>query len=194
VINKLPVLKEDLPEYQPYFSLQAPTREGVFFNAMVGAKSTPQRKQIETEFIKLGLPVYKFYPSTGDKIFDRKLIAAAITPYDSTDPQSLTLMDAIVGEVINSDRYKGYTQNQKREALSEAMRDVIKEARATVEGNMFASDKETLRYYKIQFSKLPSNLKRGVNELYKERSGKTMEEAEDYTQLPEYLGLMKQFR
>lgn len=194
VINKLPVLKEDLPEYQPYFSLQAPTREGVFFNAMVGTKTTPQRKQIETEFIKLGLPVYKFYPSTGDKIFDRKLIAAAITPYDSTDPQSLTPMDAIVGEVINSDRYKGYTQNQKREALSEAMRDVIKEARETVEGNMFASDKETLRYYKIQFSKLPSNLKRGVNELYKEQRGKTMEEAEDYTQLPEYLGLMKQFR
>lgn len=194
VINKLPVLKEDLPEYQPYFSLQAPTRDGVFFNAMVGAKSTPQRKQIETEFIKLGLPVYKFYPSTGDKIFDRNLIAAAITPYDPKDPKSLTPMDVRIGSVINSEEYKGYTQTQKRNALGEAMKELIQEAKETVEGNMFASDKETLRYYKIQFSKLPPNLKRGVNELYKEQSGKTMEEAEDYTQLPEYLGLMKQYR
>ncbi len=47
VIAKIPELKENLPEFQPYFSEKAPVRAGEFFNSLTGIRNVPEKGAVE---------------------------------------------------------------------------------------------------------------------------------------------------
>lgn len=182
IMAKIPGLKEQLPEFQPYFSNQAPVRAGEFFNSLTGMRVTPPKPVVEQEFVKLNLDPYAFFGSTGDKVYDRAFIA-----------DSVPRVESMVGNLINSDRYKGFTTDQKRIAMRNNMEMALQISRAVVQGKMSAEDRD--RVNKMKFDKHPSVVRRAINELYaQDHGGKTMDEAKDYGQVYKYEALIQRFR
>lgn len=182
VMAKLPGLKEDLPEFQPYFSEKAPVRAGEFFNSLTGVRVTPERNAVESEFVKLKLDPYAFFGSTGDKIYDRAFIKNAVPKVEN-----------IVGNLLKSDRYSQFTTDQKRIAVRNNMELALGIARAQTEAGMMTQDID--RVYKMRFDKLPSVVRRAINEMYAtDNEGKTLEENKDYRQVFKYEALVQRFR
>jgi hypothetical protein len=182
VMAKIPELKEDLPEFQPYFSDKAPVRAGEFFNSLSGIRLVPQKGLIEREFVKLKLDPYTFFGSTGDKTYDRAFIKTSI-PY---------VENRITG-LINSERYQGYTTDQKRIAMATNLQETLSMAREITQAKMTASDRD--RVNKMKFNKLPVVARRAINELYaNDHDGKTMDQAKDYGQVYKYEALIQRYR
>lgn len=182
VMSKLPELKEDLPEFQPYFSAKAPVRAGEFFNTLTGVRVTPERSQVEREFVALNLDPYAFFGSTGDKVYDRAFIK-----------ESVPLVEKRLTSLLNSDRYKGYTLDQKRMAVATNMQETLGIARTITQAKMTGDDID--RVNKMRFNKLPPVARRAINELYaKEHNGTTMDEAKDYKQVYKYEALIQRYR
>jgi hypothetical protein len=182
IMAKIPGLKEELPEFQPYFSDKAPVRAGEFFNTLTGMRVTPPKPIVEQEFVKLNLDPYAFFGSTGDKVYDRAFIAASVPRVES-----------MVGNLINSERYKGYTIDQKRIAMRNNMEMALEVARAETQGKMSGEDRD--RVNKMKFDKNPAVVRRAINELYaQEHEGKTLEEAKDYGQVYKYEALIQRYR
>jgi hypothetical protein len=182
VMSKIPGLKEELPTFQPYFSNQAPVRAGEFFNSLTGMRVTPPKPVVEKEFVKLNLDPYAFFGSTGDKVYDRAFIAASVPRVES-----------MVGNLINSDRYKSYSVDQKRIAMRNNMEMALSIARAETQAKMTSADKD--RVNKMKFDKNPAVVRRAINELYaQENNGKTLEEAKDYGQVYKYEALIQRYR
>lgn len=182
VMAKIPELKEDLPEFQPYFSDKAPVRAGEFFNSLSGVRLVPQKNLIEREFVKLKLDPYSFFGSTGDKTYDRAFIKTSI-PY---------VENRITG-LINSERYQGYTTDQKRIAMATNLQETLSMAREITQAKMTASDRD--RVNKMKFNKLPAVARRAINELYaNDHDGKTMDQAKDYGQVYKYEAMIQRYR
>lgn len=182
VMAKLPELKEDLPEFQPYFSDKAPVRAGEFFNSLSGVRLTPQKNLIEREFVKLKLDPYSFFGSTGDKVYDRAFIKTSV-PY---------VENRITG-LINSERYQGFTRDQQRIAMATNLQETLSMAREITQAKMTASDRD--RVNKMKFNKLPAVARRAINELYaNDNDGKTMDQAKDYGQVYKYEAMIQRYR
>jgi hypothetical protein len=182
IMAKLPELKEDLPEFQPYFSEKAPVRAGEFFNTLTGVRVTPEKSQVEREFVALNLDPYAFFGSTGDKVYDRAFIK-----------ESVPLVEKRLTSLLNSDRYKNFTLDQKRMAVATNMQETLGIARDITQAKMTASDRE--RVNKMRFNKLPPVARRAINELYAaENNGTTMDEAKDYKQVYKYEALIQRYR
>jgi hypothetical protein len=182
VMAKIPGLKEKLPEFQPYFSEKAPVRAGEFFNSLSGVRVTPQKNEIEREFVKLKLDPYAFFGSTGDKVYDRAFIKTSV-PY---------VENRITG-LIKSDRYQGYTLDQKRMAMATNLQETLGMAREITQAKMTASDRD--RVNTMKFNKLPAVARRAINELYaNDHGGESMDKAKDYGQVYKYEALIQQFR
>ena len=182
VMAKLPELKEQLPEFQPYFSEKAPVRAGEFFNSLAGIRLTPRKGPIEREFVDLKLDPYAFYGSTGDKVYDRAFIK-----------ESVPIMEQRIGSLINSDRYKGFTVDQKRMAMATNMQEALTVSREITQAKMTATDRD--RVNKMRFNKLPPVARRAINELYaNQHEGKTLDQAKDYGQVYKYEALIQQYR
>jgi hypothetical protein len=182
VMAKLPELKKDLPEFQPYFSEKAPVRAGEFFNSLSGVRLVPQKGPIEREFVKLKLDPYAFFGSTGDKVYDRAFIK-----------ESVPIMEQRIGSLINSDRYKGFSTDQKRIALATNLQEALSVSRAVTQAKMSATDRD--RVNKMRFNKLPAVARRAINELYAaENDGKTMDQNKDYGQVYKYEALIQRYR
>jgi hypothetical protein len=182
VMSKIPGLKEELPTFQPYFSNQAPVRAGEFFNSLTGIRVIPPKPVVEQEFVKLNLDPYAFFGSTGDKVYDRAFIAASVPRVES-----------MVGNLINSDRYKSYSVDQKRIAMRNNMEMALSIARAETQAKMTSADKD--RVNKMKFDKNPAVVRRAINELYaQDNNGKTLEEAKDYGQVYKYEALIQRYR
>ncbi len=182
VMAKLPELKEELPEFQPYFSDKAPVRAGEFFNSLSGVRVTPQKGPIEREFVKLNLDPYAFFGSTGDKTYDRAFIKTSI-PY----------VESRITSLINSERYQGFTRDQQRIAMATNLQETLSMAREITQAKMTASDRD--RVNKMRFNKLPAVARRAINELYAaEHDGKSMDQAKDYGQVYKYEALLQRYR
>lgn len=182
VMAKIPGLKEDLPEFQPYFSDKAPVRAGEFFNSLSGVRVTPRKGPIEEEFVKLKLDPYAFFGSTGDKVYDRAFIKTSV-PY----------VENRITNLIKSDRYQGYTLDQKRMAMATNMQETLGMAREITQAKMTASDRD--RVNTMRFNKLPPVARRAINELYaNDHGGETMDKAKDYGQVYKYEALIQQYR
>ncbi len=182
VMAKLPELKEDLPEFQPYFSNKAPVRAGEFFNTLTGVRVTPERPRIEREFVALNLDPYAFFGSTGDKVYDRAFIK-----------ESVPFVERRLNTLLDSERYKGYTLDQKRLAVATNMQETLGMARDITQAKMTSEDRD--RVNKMRFNKLPPVARRAINELYaKENNGTTMDEAKDYKQVYKYEALIQRYR
>ena len=182
VMAKLPELKEDLPEFQPYFSDKAPVRAGEFFNTLTGVRVTPEKSQIEREFVALNLDPFAFFGSTGDKVYDRAFIK-----------QSVPLVERRLTSLLNSDRYKNFTLDQKRMAVATNMQETLGIARDITQAKMTGEDRD--RVNKMRFNKLPPVARRAINELYAaENNGVTLDEAKDYKQVYKYEALIQRYR
>jgi len=182
VIAKIPGLKEDLPEFQPYFSDKAPVRAGEFFNSLTGVRVTPERPRIEREFVALNLDPYAFFGSTGDKVYDRAFIK-----------ESVPFVEKRLNTLLDSERYQGFTVDQKRIAVTTNMQETLGMARDITQAKMTGEDRD--RVNKMRFNKLPSVARRAINELYaKENNGTTMDEAKDYKQVYKYEAIIQRYR
>jgi hypothetical protein len=182
VMAKLPGLKEELPEFQPYFSEKAPVRAGEFFNSLTGVRVTPERSRVEREFVALNLDPYAFFGSTGDKTYDRAFIK-----------QSVPLVERRLTSLLDSERYKNFTLDQKRMAVSTNMQETLGVARDITQAKMTADDRD--RVNKMRFNKLPPVARRAINELYaSENNGVTMDQAKDYKQVYKYEALIQRYR
>ena len=181
IYNKLPGLKEDLPEVVPYLREETPMRAGEFFNMLTGTRAIPRANAIETEFLKLGLDPYKFFQSTGDKELDRAIIRAS-APYIQQ-----------INKNLSQERYQAMTDAQKRLALADRVRQATGFGRTIARAKMEASDRE--RMDKLTFNNLSKERRAAINELYaKDNFGVTMDQTGDYKQVYKYDALIEQFR
>ena len=172
--GKIPGLKEELPEAKRYLRQETPMRGGEFFNILSGVRVTPRVNKIEEEFKKLSLDPYTFYGSSGDKIYDRKLIE-----------KSVPEIERFVGNLLESDRYARLTDNQKKLALSANMTTALEFGRAQAQADMMSKDRA--RVDKMTFNKLPERERNAINEMYaKENNGRTMVEDDAYSKVYTY--------
>ena len=172
--GKIPGLKEELPEAKRYLREETPMRGGEFFNILSGVRVTPRVNKIEEEFKKLSLDPYTFYGSSGDKIYDRKLIE-----------KSVPEIERFVGNLLESDRYARLTDNQKKLALSANMTTALEFGRAQAQADMMSKDRA--RVDKMTFNKLPERERNAINEMYaKENNGRTMVEDDAYSKVYTY--------
>ena len=174
--------KEELPEFQPYFSDQTPVRAGEFFSSLTATRVSPRRNAIEREFVKLNINPYKYFGSTGDKVYDRAVILASVPS-----------VEMHVGERLNDKDYQDMSVVQKRIAIKNNMQIALKEAREQVEADM--SDKDIMRIHRLKYNKLPADDRRAINELYsQEHGGRTIDDTKDYEAVYEYEAMLDQFR
>ena len=185
VMAKLPELKKDLPEFQPYFSEKAPVRAGEFFNSLSGVRQVPEKGAIEQEFVKLKIDPYAVFGSTGDKVYDRAFIKTAVP-----------LMESRVDALLKSDRYQSFTPTQKKKALIENLtgrNGALTVARTMTQAQMASTDRD--RVNRMKFNKLPAVARKAINELYaEENGGVTLDQAKDYQAVYKYEALLKQFQ
>lgn len=185
VIAKLPEFKEDLPEFQPYFSDKAPVRAGEFFNSLSGVRQVPEKGAVEQEFVKLKIDPYAVFGSTGDKTYDRAFIKKAVP-----------LMESRISNLLKSDRYQTYTPTQKKIAFIENLtgdEGALSVARQTTQAQMMAKDRD--RVNRMKFNKLPAVARKAINELYAiDNDGKTMDDNKDYGKVYKYEYKLQQFR
>ena len=184
VIAKIPELKENLPEFQPYFSEKAPVRAGEFFNSLTGIRNVPEKGAVEQEFVKLKIDPYAVFGSTGDKVYDRAFIKAAVP-----------LMESRITTLLKSERYQTYTPTQKKLAFVENLigeEGALSIARQTTQAQMMAKDRD--RVNRMKFNKLPAVARTAINELYaKDHNGRTMDENKDYGKVYAYEYRIKSF-
>jgi hypothetical protein len=173
---KLPVVKESLPPAVVRFEeKETPSKEGEFFNRLVGFRTTPKRTEAEQEIIKNSTDLYKVYgrPS-GDKEFDRLFI-------QNTNKNAIDF----VNSVIKRPDYVSGTSEEKKQTIDNAIREAVKFATADTEGQ-FAQDFPE-KIDRIRYLRLTSEQKKIVNQRYaREHGGKTMEEDKAYKLLPQY--------
>ena len=172
LMKRTPVLKQELPVYQP------PLRETAAFNdngplkmlSGIAIKGTPS--VLEEEVIRLKIPNNKIFTSTGDKIVDadaRKIMAPLVVEQfenlkktsfyadGSQDLQKIALQNLI-----------GWSQKTAKEiAISKD------------EAAAFSAEKQP-RLYEIQYSKLAPELKRVVTDTYLKQQGKDLVTTKDY--------------
>lgn len=178
LMAKLPVLKETLPEFQPYFTNQTPMRSAEFFNTLTGVRPTPPRQKLEQEFVNLGLDPYKVFTRTGDKVYDREVMK-------NTVPQ----LDLYLGSLLKSSTYAKYDTPRKREAFLKSTQTAIREGKRVTEGKMYSQDID--RIYKNKWSKFTANQRVIMNDMAKVKTGKSIDESKDYRSLDVYEAMLQ---
>lgn len=179
--SKLPGLKEELPVAVRYLREEEPVRAGEFFNILSGFRVVPRVNELEKEFVKLSLDPYQMFGSTGDKIYDRAVIKEAGQ-----------WIKQVVIPRIDSSEYNAMTDREKKVALSNNMSTALSAARAIVQGDMTAKDKE--RVDKMAYNKLSQQRRLAINEMYKRDKGVTLEDAKDYASVYEYAARLEGLR
>lgn len=180
--SKLPGLKEELPVAMRYLREEEPVRAGEFFNILSGFRVVPRVNEIEKEFTKLNVDPYRFFVSTGDKVYDRAVIEA-----------SRQFVEPRITKLINSDRYNSATEREKKVALANTMQDAMSPARAKVQGKMLKEDRE--RVDKMAYNALSQEKRLAINEMYKrDNDGKTIEDTKDYKAVYRYAPRLEALR
>lgn len=173
---KLPVVKESLPEAIVRFKEQeTPSKEGEFFNRIVGFRTIPNPTDAEKEINKHTTDLYKVYgrPS-GDRDFDRMYIS-------NTNKFALDF----VNEVIRRPDYKEGTSEEKKMMIDNAIKKAVEIAKKETEGTFQQEFPDKID--RIRYLKLSAEEKKIVNQRYaKDNNGRTMEEDKAYDKLPLY--------
>lgn len=188
IINKIPVLKEDLPEFIPYLRGETPRRPVSFFTSLTGVNITPRRNVIEQEFLDLTLEPFKFFPRTAIKEYDRAVIS-----------NSLEHIERFVDERMSREDYTTLSTNEKRVAIKETMRDAVSIGRDLARANFTAEDK--LIVDKLEFDRLSSEERSIINKKYQQDKAKqfgvsvdkapTLEQDKAYDLYYNYLGSLE---
>ena len=180
VMGKLPVLKEQLPEAVIRLTPEELSREGEFFNRLVGFRQTIQRSPLESEIVRLNLDPYELYGSgSGDREYDRAYIRNANE-----------LITDIVPNLLRSNNYRMLPDDEKLLRLSSAIREQASIARVKTKEEFKAADLE--RFYKMRFNSLPARIRRSINLRYAEdNDGVKLDEAKDWFSLDKYEAELK---
>jgi hypothetical protein len=180
--GKLPGLKEELPVAMRYLREEEPVRAGEFFNILSGFRVVPRVNNIEKEFSKLNMDPYRFFGSTGDKVYDRAVIS-----------ESRRFVEPRLSRLLESDRYSKLEDREKKVALANTMADAMEPARAIVKGKMTRDDRE--RVDKMAYNALSQEKRLAINEMYKrDNDGKTIEDTKDYKSVYRYAPRLEALR
>jgi len=197
VLNKIPENltfglfgKEDLKEAVSFYRDAPPTGVGSFFTNFTGLTMTPQRTEIEKEFIRLQINPYRFFPPSGVRMYDRAVIAASVEP-----------LQRYMKERMSRSDYEGLSLSMKKQALEETMKDVTAEGRAIAKEVMFKDDASTnpqMQYRlfeRMKFHNLPKQAQKIINQEYaKDHDGKTIEDTKIYEDFHKYYNKAMQLR
>jgi hypothetical protein len=180
VMGKLPILKEQLPEAVIRLTPEELSREGEFFNRLIGFRQTIQRSPLESEIVRLNLNPYELYGSgSGDRQYDRAYIRNANE-----------LITNIVPNLMRSNNYRMLPDDEKLLRLSSAIREQASIARVKTKEEFKAADLE--RFYKMRFNSLPARIRRSINLRYAEdNDGVKLDEAKDWFSLDKYEAELK---
>jgi hypothetical protein len=183
LMKRTPVLKQELPVYQPAL------RETAAFNdngplkmlSGIAIKGTPS--VLEEEVVRLKVPNNKIFTSTGDKIVDadaRKIMAPLVVEqFDNLKKTSFYAEGSQDLQKIALQNLIGWAQSTAKEIATNKS-----EAAAYAEGKQ-------PRLYEVQYSKLAPELKRVVNETYKQQQGKDLATTKDYATALAYAEAMR---
>lgn len=170
--KKVPILKQELPVYQP-----ATRREAAFNDAGplkiftgITIKGAPQ--PLEEEILKLKIPNNKIFTSTGDKIVDasaRKVMAPLLL--DTFD----VLKETDFYKQAGPDVRKIAMQNLLTWAQTNAKDIASKQSEADA-----FNRGEQARLFEIKYSRLAPEVKRATAEFYKQNMKKDLAETKDY--------------
>lgn len=180
VAGKVPVLKEQLPEAVIRLNEEELSREGEYFNRLLGFRQVLKRSPVESEITRLNLDPYELYgTSSGDRNYDRMLIAEANKRVNEK-----------INPLIGSDRYKLLPDVEKNIMLNAAVREQVSTARQVVNANV--SKEDLPKIYKMRFGKLPKRVKEAINRRYAEdNNGVTLENAKDWFAMDKYEAELK---
>lgn len=172
LMKRTPILKQELPVYQP------PLREKAVFNESgplkmlsgIAIKGVPS--ELEAEVVRLKVPGNKIFTSTGDKI---------------VDADARKIMAPLVVEQFDNLKKTSFYQEASKDLQKISLQNLITWAGTTAKE--IASDKATAaaysvekqpRLFEIQYSKLAPELKRVVVETYRQQQGKELDVTKDY--------------
>ncbi len=175
VAGKLPVFKEQLPEAVIRLNEEELSREGEYFNRLLGFRQVLKRSPVESEITRLNLDPYALYgSSSGDRNYDRMLIAEANKRVNEK-----------ISPLLNSNQYRLLPDVEKNIAMNAAVREQVAVARQIVNANVSKDDLP--RIYKMRFNKLPKQAKEAINRRYAEdHKGVTLENAKDWFAIDKY--------
>ena len=183
VMNRLPILKEQLAEATPRFKeTDKIYKEGEIFNRMIGVREIPNKSDEEKEIIKLSINPYSAYgASTGNKEIDSKIVK-------ESNKEILPVMR----EIMADPEYQSLDIVAKRLVVGQAIRNVVKDVKALVLADLSYDD--AVKYYKLQFNRLPEDARRFINAEFEKINGMTMDEADAYDQLDDYKVLLQDLK
>lgn len=183
VQNKLPILKESLPEAVPRLREGPVYKEGEFYYGLTGVRSNPEKTPAEKEITRLGIDPYKIYgASSGDKEYDRAFVKTA-NPF---------VIDTI-GRALSDPRYAQLPLLEQQQAMYKMVGEAVATARDITDGQFQGEHLD--RVYKMQWNKLPAAQRAIINERYaKDHNGKTLEDNKDYQSYIGYQASMEDLR
>lgn len=183
LMKRTPVLKQELPVYQP------PLRETAAFNdngplkmlSGIAVKGVPS--VLEEEVTRLKVPSNKIFTSTGDKIVDadaRKIMAPlVIEQFDNLKKTSFYSEGSQDLQKVALQNLIGWAQSTAKEIATNKS-----------EAEAYAVGKQP-RLYEVQYSRLAPELKRVVTETYRQQQGKDLSVTKDYATALAYAEAMK---
>lgn len=167
-----PILKQDLPVYQPATRTEAAFSDAGPLKMFTGIRVKVAPRPLEEEIIKLKIPNNKIFTSTGDRVVDasaRKVMA----------PLVLDTFDVLK----ETDFYKQAGPDVKKIAMQNLLTWAQTNAKdiATKQAEADAFNRgEQARLFEVKYSRLAPEVKRATAEFYKQNMKKDLAETKDY--------------
>lgn len=184
LMKRTPVLKQELPVYQPAVKEEAVYNDAGPLKMFTGITIKGNPTPLENELVQLKIPSNKVFTSTGDKIVDasaRKIMA----------PLLLQAYEA----VSNTDWYKGSSPDMKKIALQNTLAFAQKNAKEiaidTSQADAFAKG-EQARIFEVKYSALPPEVKRATAEMYKQQTGQDLASTKAYVEALAYAAAIRE--
>ena len=183
LMKRTPVLKQELPVYQPAVKEEAVYNDAGPLKMFTGITIKGNPTPLENELVQLKIPSNKVFTSTGDKIVDasaRKVMA----------PLLLQAYEA----VSNTDWYKGSSPDMKKIALQNTLAFAQKNAKEiaidTAQAAAFEKG-EQARIFEVKYSALPPEVKRATTEMYKQQTGQDLASTKAYVEALAYAAAIR---
>jgi hypothetical protein len=170
--KSVPILKQDLPVYQPPTRTEAAFSDAGPLKMFTGIRVKVAPRPLEEEITKLKIPNNKIFTSTGDKIVDasaRKVMAPLVIDTFNV------LKETDFYKQAGPDVRKIAMQNLLSWAQTNAKDIASKQAEADA-----FNRGEQARLFEIKYSKLAPEVKRATAEFYKQNMKKDLAETKDY--------------
>ena len=176
--------KKDLPEAIRFFDPEGPVRGSEFFATLVGFREVPRVNEIEAEFKRLDINPYPVFQNTGDREFDREVIARSLKYIAGDKDQPGIIQSLLFGNLRKSIRYDRMSKAQQRLKLRELFSFAVQKGRnETMASFKYSSDPKKLNSIGLRYYRgLTRDEKTAINELYRKyNDGRSLEEDRAFT-------------